>query len=248
MSTRISESVYNWLINAQFFLLPGICVHCRKPASQHQDLCDACLLELPLVEHPCTVCGLPLPTSNLAASLCGSCMARPPGFCRSVNPFQYQPPVSSLIAGFKYRNKLVNGRVLGEQLASHLAWQYQDSALPSTIIPVPLHKARIRQRGYNQALEIARTLSHCLNIAISRDTVSRARNTTQQTGLTARARKRNLRCAFTINSDIQFEANTTVAIVDDVVTTGVTVSELASVLLKAGASQVHVWAIARSVA
>jgi len=78
--------------------------------------------------------------------------------------------------------------------------------------------------------------------------VSRARNTTQQTGLTARARKRNLRCAFTINSDIQFEANTTVAIVDDVVTTGVTVSELASVLLKAGASQVHVWAIARTVA
>ncbi|MDG1851939.1 MAG: hypothetical protein P8J44_07480 [Gammaproteobacteria bacterium] len=95
---------------------------------------------------------------------------------------------------------------------------------------------------------MARTLSRCLNIAISRDTVSRARNTTQQTGLTARARKRNLRRAFTINSDIQFEANTTVAIVDDVVTTGVTVSELASVLLKAGASQVHVWAIARTLA
>jgi len=248
MSTRISESVYKWLISAQFFLFPGICIHCRKSGSQHHDLCNTCLLELPLVKNPCPVCGLPLPSRNLAASLCGTCMVMPSSFCRSVIPFHYHPPVSSLLAGFKYRNKLASGRALGEQLACHLVQQYRDAPLPSLVIPVPLHKARMRQRGYNQALEITRTLSRHLDITIGRDIVRRARNTPQQTGLSARARKRNLRSAFIVKSNFHFEANTTVAIVDDVVTTGVTVSELARVLLKAGASQVHVWAIARTVA
>ncbi len=248
MSTRIPESVYKWLINAQFALFPGTCIHCRQPSYQHYDLCDSCRLALPRVKNPCTVCGLPLPTGNVAGSRCGTCLVLPPGYCRSVIPFQYHPPVSSLIAGFKYRHRLTGGRVLSEQLACHLVRQYQNSSLPTMIIPIPLHNARIRQRGYNQALEIARTLSRHLDITISRDIVCRARNTTQQTGLSARARQRNLRSAFSIKGDFHFAANTSVAIVDDVVTTGATVSELARVLLKAGAREVHVWAIARTVA
>jgi len=248
MSTRIPEIVYNWLINVQFVLFPGTCIQCRKPSCQHHDLCNNCLLELPLIMNPCLVCGLPLPSRELAGSLCGTCMATPRSFCRSVIPFHYQPPLSSLIAGFKYRQKLASGPVLGEQLASHIARQYLHAPLPSLMIPVPLHKSRIRKRGYNQALEIARTLSRDLDITISRDIVSRSRNTAHQTGLSARARKKNLRAAFTVNDEFQFSPNTIVAIVDDVVTTGITVSEIAEVLLRAGASQVHVWAIARTVA
>ncbi len=248
MSTRIPERVYRWLINAQFILFPGTCIYCRKPSDRHHDLCDACLLELRLVKNPCPVCSLPLPARELAGSLCGTCMVTPGSFSRSVIPFHYQPPLSSLIAGFKYRQKLASGRVLGEQLASHIAWQYRNAPLPSLIIPVPLHNSRMRQRGYNQALEIARTLSRDLDITISRDIVSRSRNTAHQTGLSARARKKNLRSAFAVNGDFHFSPNTTVAIVDDVVTTGITVSELARVLMGAGAGQVHVWAIARTVA
>lgn len=174
-------------------------------------------------------------------------MVLPPPWTRLLAPFSYQLPLPALISGFKYQGKLVSGRVLSARLQTHLQQEYQHCQWPSLILPVPLHGSRIRQRGFNQALEIARPLAKCFGIPMLTHAVHRARKTDQQTGLCASARKRNMRGAFQLDSDLAFAPGTSIAIVDDVVTTGVTVMELARVLRKAGAGDIHVWALARTV-
>jgi ComF family protein len=150
------------------------------------------------------------------------------------------------VAAFKYQSRLVNGRVLAAGISTYLQQQYHADMLPALLVPVPLHGRRVRQRGFNQSLELARWLSQQLAIPVANNLVARSRHTPQQTGLSAAERKRNLRGAFRVRQGFRFVPGTTVAIVDDVVTTGTTVTALAKVLLRAGAEEVHVWAIART--
>lgn len=244
MSTGIPEYVYNWLKNIQFILLPGICIQCRKTALRDRDLCLDCEQALPRIRRPCLQCGLPLPPGHYRQSVCGTCLVYPPSYSRLLAPFIYRPPVSSLVSAYKYQGRLVNGRVLTESFTGYVRRQYAGAALPSLLVPVPSHRRRIRQRGFNQALEIARWLSRELAVPLAQDLVSRNRYTSQQTGMSARERKKNLKNAFQVNHEL--DPDTVVAIVDDVVTTGTTVSELAKALKKAGAGEIHVWALART--
>ena len=162
-------------------------------------------------------------------------------------PLRFEPPVDDLIRRLKYHGVIANARVLGALLAD--AARKRAAPLPKMLVPVPLHPARFRERGFNQAAAIARYASRLLEIPVARHVVRRVRDTPSQTTLGSHQRQQNLRDAFAIPNARNLrrlrDANH-VAIVDDVLTTGSTANELRGLLSAAGVSQVEVWAVARA--
>jgi ComF family protein len=156
-------------------------------------------------------------------------------------PFRYAYPLDHLVRGLKFRKELPCGRVLGELFARRLL--VREEALPEAIIPVPLAARRYRERGYNQASELAVSIQRVTRMAVRSDLVVRLRETAEQAGLNRKMRRRNVRGAFAVTALL---IPPHIALLDDVVTTGSTVSELAKVLRRAGAQRVEVWAIARA--
>jgi ComF family protein len=221
-------------------LLPSRCLLCGAGAPRGRDLCDGCLADFPRNRTCCARCAQPLAAS---AALCGACLRREPAYACAWAPYQYAHPLNLLEARFKFRRDLSAGRVLADLLvdAARTRWS-QDR--PERLLCVPLHPTRLRERGYNQALELARTLSRALDIPLAHDLLVRVRATRAQTGLDAKARRRNLRGAFACPVHAGVPAH--VAIVDDVMTTGSTVDECARVLRQAGVARVDVWALARA--
>jgi ComF family protein len=177
---------------------------------------------------------------EIDAPLCGRCLSNPPAFDATVAPFTHQGAVRHLITGLKFNAQYKNARLLGLLLAESLQANPQR---PDCIMPVPLHKARYRERGFNQSIEIARTVSKTLQIPVDVNVCVRHRNTPHQTTLTAKQRRTNIKNAFTVTKPITAQH---IAIVDDVMTTGATVHELAMVLKKAGVARVDVWVCARA--
>ena len=157
-------------------------------------------------------------------------------------PFRYLYPLDRMIQRFKYADDLSMGRVLGDLFARWLASE-RSEPLPHMIIPVPLASSRFRARGFNQSTELARCIVEHNRIEMRPDVVSRTRETAEQAGLARAQRRKNVRGAFKVLAPI---SGSHVAILDDVVTTGSTVNELARVLHRAGAKRIEVWAIARA--
>ncbi|MDY6984293.1 MAG: ComF family protein [Pseudomonadota bacterium] len=177
--------------------------------------------------------------------LCGACIGRERRFARTVAAFAYTEPLSTQIAGFKYRAGLAQGRVLGELLLRELQHRYADAALPQLLLPVPLHRTRLRERGFNQALVLARQLSSALGIPVAAEALTRTRYTPAQQGLSAKQRKHNLRGAFELSANLGEYG--TIALIDDVVTTMSTMHEIARVLWHAHPDvELHLWCIARA--
>lgn len=228
--------VYNCINNILSLLYPPHCQLCDAPVNS--GLCDGCRDELPSNRYGCHRCGLPLPTAG--QPLCGRCLRRPPAVDLSLIPFLYAPPIDRLIGAFKFSGQLTKGRLLSQLLTAHLERQ---PALPQLLIPVPLHPSRLRQRGFNQALELAKPLGRHFAIPLDRHSCQRIRPTPPQHQLKQRQRRRNIRAAFHIVRPIAADH---VALVDDVVTTGSTVNELARCLKRAGVARVDVWALART--
>ena len=226
-------------------LFPPHCVLCG--ASGHWpgkllDLCPPCRADLPTLGVACQRCGEVITT----AGVCGSCLHQPPPQRFLVAPFRYQFPVDHLITGLKFHNRLHFAPLLGILLADHLRENYLlpgTIQLPEQLLPVPLHSSRLRQRGYNQALELARALGKSLGIPLETRLCQRTRATAAQSGLDAYARIANVRGAFAVTGTPRAKR---IAIVDDVVTTGHTVAALAQALLDAGVGEVQVWAVARA--
>ncbi len=177
--------------------------------------------------------------------LCGQCLRYAPSYDTTLALWPYQPPVTRLISALKFKRQLKYANLLGQLLAEYL-WQchLQGYCLPEVIIPVPLHVARLRARGFNQSLEIARPIAKALHIAIDVDSCQRIRATLAQSSLPAKQRKRNMRNAFAIVKAIAVKH---VAIIDDVVTTGHTVNELSKQLRKAGVQRIDIWCCARAI-
>jgi len=153
----------------------------------------------------------------------------------------YAPPLDRLIQQLKFNQKLHLARLLGTLMARDI--RQQALTLPDLLLPVPLHKQRLQQRGYNQALEIARILARALNVKLDLHCCVRHKATREQTGLPAQQRKTNLQGAFQVRRDVQGKH---IAIVDDVMTTGSTVTELSKALLQQGAKRIDVWVCARA--
>lgn len=175
-----------------------------------------------------------------AGMLCGRCLTDPPAYDRAVVPFRYAPPIDYLIRALKFDARFPCARLLGQLIAETLA---QETERPQSILPMPLHGERYRTRGYNQALEIARTVSRVLSVPMDPEFCARVLPTLPQTRLSGKERLSNVKKAFRIDAPLRAEH---IAILDDVITTGATVGELAKTLRSAGARRIEVWAVARA--
>jgi len=231
----------NWLTNIQDWLLPRLCPACGDPAGPGRELCPGCERTLPVLLHACPRCAIPYEHPDTHGE-CGACQTQAPAFARTVALYRYAPPVDHFIRELKFHQQLGLARLLGEQLARRLA---AETTRPDRIIPVPLHGARLRERGYNQALEIARPVARALGVPLDFRLLVRVRATAPQTGMTVAARRKNLRGAFALR-DAGAVRDLRVALVDDVMTTGSTVQAAAQCLRAAGAREVDIWVIARA--
>lgn len=237
-----------WINNLAYKLAPGTCVLCQAPSHRNLDICTSCEGDLPYLERGCLRCAEPMVIAN---EMCGPCLTRPPPFEKSICLFHYRFPVDRLIIDFKFKQRLIYGKILSSLLAERLAQprlsnlrsQSGQTDLPDVLVPVPLHKDRLRSRGFNQAQEIANVISNRLGISIDAQACVRFRHTDPQVDLTVAGRQRNISGSFRVTGNL---AARNIAIVDDVMTTGATVSELSRALLRHGARSIQVWTLART--
>ena len=216
-------------------LLPAHCLLCEQPGMGDIDLCAACWRGLPKNLLACPRCALPLAAP---APACGFCIKSEPAFTSTLAPMQYQVPLSTLVPRFKFHQDLAAGRLLAELFCRNTS----DFARPDVLVPVPLHSTRLRQRGFDQALELAKMIAKHKALPLRSDLLIRTRNTAAQSHLDSRQRRKNCRNAFAVVDKV---LPNHIALIDDVMTTGATVRECAKVLLKAGVKRVDVWVIAR---
>ncbi|RTL57891.1 MAG: ComF family protein [Rhodocyclaceae bacterium] len=201
-------------------------------------LCPPCREELPpLPENHCPVCALPTPSGET----CGQCLAAPPHYDRTIARWVYGFPVDRLIQALKYGHQLAVGQFLGDAL---LTGPSPDLSAGNTVLlPVPLSSGHLRQRGFNQAVEIARPIGRALQLPMVLDSCRRTRETAAQTSLPWKARQKNIRHAFECSIDL---SGKDVILIDDVMTTGATLNELARTVKKHGALTVTNWVCARA--
>jgi ComF family protein len=234
----VSNSIYrvfdNCLPIARWLMAPA-CLLCGG-SGDDKGLCDGCRKTLPrLPGKHCPVCALPNPTGEP----CGRCVSEVPLFDRVVAAFTYEFPASVLIQGLKYHGDLACARPLAAGLADAL----DHEPYPDLIIPMPLARARLANRGFNQAMEIAHLVAMEFGLAVSVNICRRTRETAPQADLPWKQRATNIRNAFSCDADVNGKS---VAVVDDVLTTGATLNELARTLKRRGASEVIGWIAART--
>lgn len=216
-------------------ILPRACLLCGASAGA-APLCGDCRADLPWHRLPqCPQCATPTP----AGEVCGACLGHPPAFDRTRAALAYAFPLDRLIPRLKYHGQLAIAPALGDCLAHAV----EHAPRPDRLIAVPLHPARIRARGFNHAGEIARELAQRLGVPLDTASCRRVRDTPPQTGLKHDARRRNVRGAFACTDDL---SGLRIGIVDDVMTTGTSVDELAKTLKQAGAASVEAWVVART--
>ncbi len=216
-------------------LWPSHCLVCAETCPV-EGLCPTCRCALPWNDSACLHCALPLP---MAVAACGHCLRRPPPLTVAHAAFRYEAPLDRLLPRLKFHNDLAAARLLGDLMAEALA----SAELPDALIPLPLHCKRLRSRGFDQTLELAKPLAHTLRMPLRDDVLVRVRETAPQSRLDAPARRRNLRRAFAIRTGATLPAH--VALIDDVMTTGATLHAAADALLRAGVKRVDAWVCAR---
>lgn len=203
-------------------------------------LCAGCADDLPrLSDARCPCCALP----TAQGEICGGCLRHPPAFDRTEAAFRYAYPLDCLVQSLKFHGELSVARFFALELATRLHKEGVDAGRIDRILPMPLHPQRLRERGFNQAGEIARHLARFLAIPVAHGMLVRNRNAAPQAGLPLKARIRNLRGAFTGVGDL---SGLRIALVDDVMTSGASLHELARTARAAGATEVSAWVVART--
>lgn len=216
-------------------MLPQRCLLCESPSGDAL-VCSACESDLPYAsDNRCPRCAIALPQ----AEICGECQRDPPAFDSAQAVFDYAYPVDGLLTAFKFGGRLE----LAPWFAQMLVTRLDCDGLPDLIVPMPLHADRMKQRGFNQALEIARPVAKALGIPLAAETCTRTRATAAQVGLKRDERRKNLRGAFVCDSSV---SGARIAVIDDVMTSGATARSLAAALKDAGAREVDLWLVART--
>ncbi len=212
-------------------LFPETCPACRGPTAA--GFCAGCRREFARVESPCALCGLPRPVESCPRDG----LQHVAGI---VAPYAYAYPLSHYLQALKFKQGRRLGRALGLLLAEAVG---RDIGRSATLVAVPLHRERLYERGYNQALEIARGAAAGFGLAVRNTGLARIRAAPPQSSLGARSRRTNLAQAYSARGDF---GGVEVCLVDDVVTTGATVDAAAAALLAAGAVRVTALAVART--
>ncbi len=225
---------------------PPVCPFCTSDVSHGEDgLCRGCSgrLGLHLIRGPlCRVCGVPLRGAGGGQSACGACIKRKPRYAMARSLYVFEGGAREAVHSLKFRWRTMLGPVLGKALAA-LAADMNFS--PELVLPVPLHRRKIRQRGFNQSVVLARHMARSLGLKADVTSLARSRHTASQVGLNTRERRRNVAGAFVLRRAKRFSGRR-VILVDDVLTTGATVDECSRVLKEAGA-EVAVVTLARAV-
>ena len=224
---------------SQRLKLPSYCALCNQYHRGHLAICTACQHHMPHTKTACYHCALPLPESDFL--VCGQCCKKKPSIDQAIAAYLFEEPLRTLIHEFKYRD--------GLYLCSFLASLISSSLPPATkntqcLIPVPMHPKRLRQRGFNQAVELTKQLGRTLNLPYDLSHCKKIINTDPQASLNARQRRKNLHQAFH-TEPLPYQH---VTLVDDLFTTGSTVNELAKIIKDQGVNRVDVWCCARVIA
>ena len=238
-------SARGWLQALADLIFPPQCLGCGTalPASIPPIFCPQCLAQLPWITAPlCTCCGTPFRAGT--SHICGACLAQPPAYSLARSLFRYEDPLRSAILALKFQGDLT----LLPSLASlcQQAELYAHIGEPDWIVPVPLHPSRLRERGFNQALHLARACFPQWRQRIAPLLLHRVLHTAPQSSLDGSARRRNLQGAFSLGQGQQCRGKK-LLLVDDVLTTGTTGLACSRVLRQGGAAQVEVFTLARSV-
>jgi len=221
----------------EYLLAPGVCLGCGSDPGNSGALCKTCGDRIARVPNPCQHCGEPNPIEGL---ICPACRLNPPAWQKMIAPLEYR----GISREYLLRLKRSEAIYLAECLCRQALPPFQTSLpRPQALLPVPLYRDRLLERGYNQAREIARIFSAELDIPVDRHCLSRVRATPLQSGLSAAQRKTNVRQAFACSPRRDYRH---VAVVDDIVTTGSTVTEITRLLHRAGVEHVEIWALARA--
>ena len=233
--SNLSAHILNGCTKFAQAFLPQRCALCGAGTSNRL-LCAGCDADLAHCLAPsCPVCALPTP----GGQVCGACLRHPPAFDRTLAAFSYHFPLDRLLHAFKYSGNLA----LIEVLAKPLAQLAASHPKPDLLLPMPLHPSRLRERGFNQSLEIAKPIARWLDIPLAADACRRMRDTATQAGLKWKDRRRNVRGAFACDLDLRGKS---VAVLDDVMTTGATLEEISRVLRYCGATTISAWVVART--
>jgi ComF family protein len=219
---------------------PSLCAVCRGWGQGR--VCADCLDRFAAPLPRCRRCALPVPAT---VAFCGTCLTTPPQFDAALAAFDYRPPWDGLVTAFKFHGALDLAAVFAAAIVR--AEAQRAAPRPSLLLPVPLAPARGRERGYNQAWELARRVARRLGIGADPGLLLRLRETAHQIALPLADRAGNVRGAFAVEPGRRAElAGRHVAIVDDVMTTGSTAAEIAGVVRQAGAATVEIWVLART--
>jgi ComF family protein len=237
--TSAFDSVRRGARDAARLALPQRCELCAS-GSGTDLICDACMHDLPWLASACPVCASP----THGGSLCGQCLSRPPAFDATIAAFSYAFPVDRLIHALKYQGRLPLAEWCADAILSRRAPSASgEESLPRRVIALPLAAERQRERGYNQAQEIARTIGSRTGIPCLPLALFRVRPTPPQAALPWTERAKNVRGAFECEISL---SGFSIILVDDVMTTGASLAEAARTLKAAGAARVENWVVART--
>lgn len=220
--------------------LPSLCAVCRGWGVQR--VCAECVQRFASAAPRCQRCALQVPDG---IALCGACLTEPPPFARALAAVDYAHPWDALIAHFKFHSALDLAPALARRLLD--AFERSGASAPTLLLPLPLSDARLRERGHNQAWELARRIGRALHCPADARLLLRVKDTPHQLAFPPEQRASNVRGAFAVEPRRLAEVRgRRVTLVDDVMTTGATAVEASRTLLQAGASEVHVWVVART--
>jgi ComF family protein len=214
----------------------------QKLYSRHLTICPACWQELPWLDNVCRTCAAPVIQPSTSPH-CGKCLQKQPLMRITLAAVQFVQPVQALLYALKFSQKHFYAETFSAILLAKIISSYQQQPLPEILLPIPLHNKRLRQRGYNQVLEIAKPLAKQLAIPLRANLAKRIRYTPPQAQQPLRERERNLKYAFAIEKNV---TGRRIALIDDVYTTGATIQACCAALIQQGAATIDVWCCART--
>ena len=218
-------------------LLPGVCGLCGAPVGKVPGFCCACLRSMPLNNSSCEICAAHVASSS---SICFSCSSGTQAISHTIAMFRYRFPVDAVVLRLKSRGGIGLIPPLAELLGNLAANKLNP---PDAVVPVPLHKNRLRSRGFNQSYEIAKVVCNLWDVPLDTTLCFRNKKTLPQQGLGSHARQRNMQGAFTVRKNNGYRH---LLLVDDVITTGNTINSLANAVLQSGVARVEAICLARA--
>ena len=231
----------HWLKQLYQICFPNTCILCASHSTLNIDLCKPCLKDFPHSQFTCKQCAN---TLCVAADKCADCLTKIPPFRQTFSLFDYALPVNYLLSQLKFNERFAVTPIFSELLYQKIKYDwYADNPLPQVIIPVPLHLARLKQRGFNQAFELIKPLEKRLGLPIDTQSVRRVKNTLPQAKVDLKTRYANLQGAFELTRPCRY---THIALFDDVVTTGNTVMALAKLFSAAGVKTIDILCCAKT--